>query len=567
MKKLVIFIVALAFLNFGGGGGVSSQSNFDSMIQTVRDYYELNVAAGRTGNNWLRVLIAFGAETHDSLTPFTAAEAWERVPRWGGWRPVAEALDQLEAQSAPALPTSSPTPTAMPTSAPLPTSTLIPTSAPLPTNTLAPTSTPLPTNTPAPTSTPTATPTIQSVQFEPPQAAPLRAEPAQAEPAQAPPAPTSWEAWVTKEPGDDYNANFSYKVPEGKMVKFKTTLHVQLTPANASVDNVVVYLHAPAAIALNNHALEISDVDNTLTFVPKSASAWTDQGSGHYTRPLYVTFQTVDDNIVKGGGSLGAIEIHTVDIHQQTKKGTGSRGEFFHVDDDLTFPKLGELSYTSNTEGSYAVVSGRMATGMVVVDVSPVGDVAVKGDPNAHSWLAHRVEIPANSPYDTEVRIQKRGWALTFECTGTGLGELVLAPHRSSEHQMLAGYSHRMKVCPKPPPPPPPPPPSPFVEFSVASGYSILGQLRHAEKGRTLSGFIEVSGSAAIQNYSGGSIAKFIYWEEHASPVSIGLDLNGTFRSFDVSCGPGSGWARVYYLATQDGTTVPYSPFHRFRVC
>ena len=367
---------------------------------------------------------------------------------------------------------------------------------------------------------------------------------------------------MTKEPEDAYEARFSYKVPEGKMVKFKTTLHVQLTPANASVDNVVVWLHQPAAMALNGHALEISDVNNTHEFVPKSATAWTNQGNGHYTRPLYVTFQTVDDNIVKGGFSMGAIEILTIHRDQQTRKGAGSRGEFFHVDDDLTFPKLGGLSYTSNTTGSYAVVSGRVATGKVRVRVEPVGDVKLE------PYSAHDVEIPANSPYDTEVHAQRKNLSmLEFQCTGTGLGELVLAPHWTSEHQMLAGYSHRMKVCPKPPPPPPPPPPVPFVEFSVASDYSILGQLHHAEKGRTLSGFIEVSGSAAILNYSGGSIAKFIYWEEHASPVSIGLDLNGTFRSFDVSCGPGSGWARVYYLATQDGTTVPYSPFHRFRVC
>ncbi len=68
----------------------------NSLIQTVRDYYDENVAAGRTGNNWLRVLIAFGAETHDSLTPMAAAEARERVSRWGGWRPIAEALEQLE---------------------------------------------------------------------------------------------------------------------------------------------------------------------------------------------------------------------------------------------------------------------------------------------------------------------------------------------------------------------------------------------------------------------------------------------------------------------------------------
>ncbi len=67
-----------------------------SLIQTVRDYYDTNVAAGRAGNNWLRVLIAFGAETHDTLSPMTAAEARERVSKWGGWRPVAEALEQLE---------------------------------------------------------------------------------------------------------------------------------------------------------------------------------------------------------------------------------------------------------------------------------------------------------------------------------------------------------------------------------------------------------------------------------------------------------------------------------------
>ena len=68
----------------------------NSLIQTVRDYYDENVAAGRTGNNWLRVLIAFGVETHDELSPMAAAEARERVSRWGGWRPIAEALEQLE---------------------------------------------------------------------------------------------------------------------------------------------------------------------------------------------------------------------------------------------------------------------------------------------------------------------------------------------------------------------------------------------------------------------------------------------------------------------------------------
>ena len=66
------------------------------LIQTVRDYYDTNVAAGRTGNNWLRVLIAFGVETHDELSPMSASEARERVSRWSGWKPIAEALEQLE---------------------------------------------------------------------------------------------------------------------------------------------------------------------------------------------------------------------------------------------------------------------------------------------------------------------------------------------------------------------------------------------------------------------------------------------------------------------------------------
>ena len=68
----------------------------NSLIQTVRGYYNDNVAAGRTGNNWLQVLIAFGVETHGSLAPMTAAEARERVSRWSGWRPIAEALEKLE---------------------------------------------------------------------------------------------------------------------------------------------------------------------------------------------------------------------------------------------------------------------------------------------------------------------------------------------------------------------------------------------------------------------------------------------------------------------------------------
>ena len=174
-----------------------------------------------------------------------------------------------------------------------------------------------------------------------------------------------------------------------------------------------------------------------------------------------------------------------------------------------------------------------------------------------------------------------------IHCTGNGVGHVSISgnvvknsdwPSQQSVLQdsfprTRAATDDRKKVCPPPPvrTAPPATTPEPFVEFSVGpsgSDYTILGQLHHAETDRTLSGFIEVSGSASIIDYSGGSIAKFIYWEEHERAVSTGLELNGQLAgAFDVSCGPGSGWARVYYLATEDGTTVPYSPFHRFRVC
>ena len=174
MKKTLVAII------FAFALSVFAQPD---VIYTARDYYELNVAAGRTGHSWLRVLKALGDDMYDygDLTAMTAAEARERVSRWSGWRPFAEAL---ESQAAPPVePTSVPLPTntPLPTSTALPTNTPMPTYTPMPTSTAMPTSTPLPTATPAPTSTPTATPTIQSVYVQPPQAAPLQAEPAQAE--------------------------------------------------------------------------------------------------------------------------------------------------------------------------------------------------------------------------------------------------------------------------------------------------------------------------------------------------------------------------------------------------
>ena len=177
-----IIIVLLAGLLWAG----SVQAN-DSVIQTARAYYESNVAAGRTGHNWLRVLIAFGAETHETLTPFTAAEARERVSRWSGWEPFAVALEALEAQQIP--PADTPYPTAAPTNTPMPTSTPIPTATPVP-----PTATPKPTNTPIPP-TPSPWPTSETI-LQPAQAEPLQAAPLQAPPPLPTPQKSADPTWV-----------------------------------------------------------------------------------------------------------------------------------------------------------------------------------------------------------------------------------------------------------------------------------------------------------------------------------------------------------------------------------
>ena len=187
------------------------------------------------------------------------------------------------------------------------------------------------------------------------------------------------------------------------------------------------------------------------------------------------------------------------------------------------------------------------------------------------------------APQQNVLESARRATEYAIHCDGNGVGHVRIQENvvknsdwpsqqsvlQDSFPRTRAATDDRKKVCPPPAvrTAPPATTPEPFVEFSVASDYTILGQLHHAETDRTLSGFIEVSGSASIKDYSGGSLAKFFYWEEHERAVSTGLDLNGTPAALEVSCGSGPGWARVYYLATADGTTVPYSPFHRFRVC
>ena len=74
----------------------------DSLVETVRGYYEANKNKPPThGENWKRVLIAFGEVQDENLTPFTAAEARAGEQRWLGWRPVREAIECIETANPP----------------------------------------------------------------------------------------------------------------------------------------------------------------------------------------------------------------------------------------------------------------------------------------------------------------------------------------------------------------------------------------------------------------------------------------------------------------------------------
>ncbi len=91
----------------------------DDLLDKVRHYYDVNRnKAPGYGENWKRVLIAFGDVEDSELTPFTAAEARESEQRWSGWKPVREALECIEAANAEPDPTPTPAPTATPTPAP-----------------------------------------------------------------------------------------------------------------------------------------------------------------------------------------------------------------------------------------------------------------------------------------------------------------------------------------------------------------------------------------------------------------------------------------------------------------
>ena len=74
----------------------------ESLLATVRRYYDANKdRAPSYGRNWKRVLVTFRDVQDSQLTPFTAAEALTGEQVWFGWKPVREALECIQAATAP----------------------------------------------------------------------------------------------------------------------------------------------------------------------------------------------------------------------------------------------------------------------------------------------------------------------------------------------------------------------------------------------------------------------------------------------------------------------------------
>ena len=370
-----------------------------------RDALDSNKAAAGI-KRWNRVLEALGVDTGSGVTPMTATQArgvanWLGNTRWDRTARTLEALEQCQ---------NSPPATATP---------------------VPPTATPVP---PTPTATPEPQPRPQQSE---PQAAPLQAEPQQASPL------TSYTAWVTQTHDQDYATSFRYDVPEGQQTTFDVTVHVQLTPADASVDGVVVWLHAPAINKLiASHATIGAGTTNT--HIPASSTAWTHRGSGHYTRTIPVTFNTVDDDVVTHNPEFGSIEIHTITRDKQNRRGAGSKVTFFHEEKDRTYPKIGNITNTSNTAGTYVVVADRQADAKLRVVVTPSGSASVT--PRGVLWT----DIPKDTPSGTEITEQHNGNSLYFSCTSMEKGWLTLDKHWNTPFHIEEDYSHTVQVCPIP---------------------------------------------------------------------------------------------------------------------
>ena len=100
---LAMLAIIAVTLTFGGvsPNPVDAQSESrcvsDAMLAKVRHYYDINKhRAPGHGQNWKRVLVAFGDVEDSNLTAMTAASARERETRWWGWKPVRKALECIE---------------------------------------------------------------------------------------------------------------------------------------------------------------------------------------------------------------------------------------------------------------------------------------------------------------------------------------------------------------------------------------------------------------------------------------------------------------------------------------
>ena len=494
-----------------------------SLIEKAERFRALNDKPPGYGRSWRQILLFFGVDHAyngtDPVSVVTVEEMVAREGRWSGWQPFRVEVERLLACGW--------TPGVQAVEAPEPT--------------------------PEPEPEPTPEPEPQ----------PLQAEPQKA-------APTGYEAWVTQTPDQDYAARFRYDVPEGLYKTYDVTVHVQLTPADATVDGVVVYLHAPG---INNllHSGALIGAGTTNTHIPASSTEWTHRGNGHYTRVVPVTFNSVDDDVVSSNYGLGDFEIHTIPRERQTKRGaSGSEVTFFHQEDDLTYPRIANVTYTSTMTGTYAVVTHRMATAKLRVVVTPSGSASVT--PRGELWT----DIPANSPDGTEINEQHNGNSLYFSCPVSGDGWLTLTPHWNTPAHIDPNHSHTVKVCPRPPPPSPRPPPTRVVSFSAIQSYGDLvlaGQTLHGDRiGEEMTGFMEVSGSASIKGVA-SKMFKFTLYEHgdgHELKASaFGPVDSGANEVVRFNCGSGSGWARILYFwkGSSAGDTVPYAPFRWFKVC
>ena len=484
-----------------------------AIVDQAEQYRALNHKPPGYGRSWRQVLLFLGVDheynSTDPVKPVTLAEMDARVGRWSGWKQFRDEVARLLACG--------------------------------------------------------WTPGVQAVEVPEPTPEP---QPLQAEPQQA--APTGYEAWVTQTPDQDYAARFRYDVPEGLYKTYDVTVHVQLTPADAAVDGVVVYLHAPG---INNllHSGAMIGAGTTNTHIPASSTAWTHRGNGHYTRVVPVTFNSVDDDVVSSNYGLGDFEIHTIPRERQTKRGaSGSEVTFFHQEDDLTYPRIAKVTSTSTTAGTYVVVTHRMATAKLRVVVTPSGSASVT--PRGELWT----DIPANSPDGTEINEQHNGNQLYFSCPGSGDGWLTLKPHWNTPAHIDPNHSHTVKVCPRPPLVPPRPPPTRVVSFSAIQSYGDLvlaGQTLHGDRiGEEMTGYVEVSGSASIKGVV-SKMFKFTLYEHgdgHELKASaFGPVDSGANEVVRFNCGSGSGWARILYFwkGSSSGDTVPYAPYRRFKVC